>query len=737
MDERQTRAGLAAGAPERLRHQYVLQAIRVPLMRLFGFVMIGIAVALHNRFILGTFTFSSWVVFYGGLLAYCLTSWFFLHVYYRRPRSGGFDVAWIFHALDVVACMAVICYSGGEKSWLFFIVLVPVWNQTYFSARRAFLSGLTASVAYLVMLLALRNLEQRPIEMQAVAIQASLILIVAAYCTLTASIVERDRRRYTEELRSARNRAERNATQLAALNRMTRSVTTNAELQPMLDAAAGEVLTLLRASSCAITMLDRRTSTLEVAACRSIRADAPDVRGFRFATALNPACHAAINTGKPVVVADAQHSPLTAVTHEALRALNVQCLMSVPIIIGGEVIGTVSVHTDDAGRLFTEEEGELAAMAAAQVAAPIKNAQLYQEEKRSRELAERLQSAGRAITSSLDLDQVLAGILHHMHEVISFEGGSIQLLEEKEEGRSMRVVAVHGYEPREVGRTRLLADYPFNRALAEREQPVILTMPDPLLRDDAGEFLTIETVMGVPLIVNDRVIGAMVLDSPLVHAYDENDAAAAMAFARFASIAVEHARLYSSVQELSILDPLTGVFNRRHFDDVLQTEWRRAARNGAPFAVLMIDVDNFKAYNDHYGHRAGDRVLQQVAAEMMATFQRAGDLVARYGGEEFIVLLAGADSNVAAMRAEMLRWRVEQLRIPHEALGAGGVVTISVGVASTVPASDNECGELIGEADDELYQAKRSGRNRVASPPRGARLPIKNSWRTTSRTGPS
>lgn len=166
-------------------------------------------------------------------------------------------------------------------------------------------------------------------------------------------------------------------------------------------------------------------------------------------------------------------------------------------------------------------------------------------------------------------------------------------------------------------------------------------------------------------------------------------------------------------------DGLTGIANRRHFDVAMEKEHRRAKRGGLPLSLLMIDIDNFKAYNDHYGHQKGDQCLIQVAAALAALLKRPADLMARYGGEEFAIILPETDIDQAALMAEALRLRASELGIPHErSTSAVRIVTVSIGIASQPVGQPVEIAALIGAADRALYQAKRSGRNRIH-----ARLP--------------
>jgi diguanylate cyclase (GGDEF)-like protein/PAS domain S-box-containing protein len=172
------------------------------------------------------------------------------------------------------------------------------------------------------------------------------------------------------------------------------------------------------------------------------------------------------------------------------------------------------------------------------------------------------------------------------------------------------------------------------------------------------------------------------------------------------------------LEQIAHQDALTGLANRRRFDEAMVSEWRRTRRGGQPLSLVLADVDSFKLFNDTYGHPAGDACLQRVAAVLANTASRSGDLAARYGGEELALVLPGTELASAVKVAESLRRGIEALGISHAGSPSYGVVTVSVGVATVHPpgvpgmASPSE---LIEEADRMLYEAKRTGRNRVVS----------------------
>lgn len=167
------------------------------------------------------------------------------------------------------------------------------------------------------------------------------------------------------------------------------------------------------------------------------------------------------------------------------------------------------------------------------------------------------------------------------------------------------------------------------------------------------------------------------------------------------------------LRQLVFIDGLTGVANRRCFDERLGTEWRRAARNAAPLALLMLDVDYFKRYNDRYGHQVGDECLRRVAGAVKDCLLRPADLAARYGGEEFAFILPGTEFEGAMALAAGMEQRVRGLQIEHSDSDTAKVVTVSLGVSMCLPWPEGDPASLLALADAQLYRAKHSGRGRA------------------------
>lgn len=171
--------------------------------------------------------------------------------------------------------------------------------------------------------------------------------------------------------------------------------------------------------------------------------------------------------------------------------------------------------------------------------------------------------------------------------------------------------------------------------------------------------------------------------------------------------------LNKELEKLSSFDGLTGINNRRYFDNFLENEWQRSIRQKTPISLMILDIDFFKHYNDFYGHQAGDDCLKQVATSFKASLNRGTDLAARYGGEEFVAVLPDTDGPGAIELAEMIRKTIEDLKIDHEKSFVKKYITVSIGVATLIPTKGSSQSEIISIADHALYGAKNEGRNKV------------------------
>ena len=228
------------------------------------------------------------------------------------------------------------------------------------------------------------------------------------------------------------------------------------------------------------------------------------------------------------------------------------------------------------------------------------------------------------------------------------------------------------------------------------------------------------SILGAPIHLHGRLVAVYGIYRDIT---DRKEAEAALLESQrklletYASLQQRSAELEEAnalLEQLSKLDALTSIPNRRFFEDHFRTEWRRACREESWIGLIMIDVDLFKSYNDLHGHLAGDECLRDIAA-VLAERNRAGDLVARYGGEEFVALLGNSTPEGTLLVAERLRQRVEELCIPHGGSPVSPHVTISLGVAAQRADAAANPTDLLLKADQALYKAKTRGRNRVES----------------------
>lgn len=221
----------------------------------------------------------------------------------------------------------------------------------------------------------------------------------------------------------------------------------------------------------------------------------------------------------------------------------------------------------------------------------------------------------------------------------------------------------------------------------------------------------IKSLICIPLKIHKKVVGILYLDDFVPRKFDQEKMKLLSVLASFAAMAIDNAKLHQKTKVMAITDSMTGLYNHRYFQQVFSRELNRAKRYEKPFSVIMMDVDDFKKFNDTFGHLVGDKVLAALG-EILAGALRNVDLAFRYGGEEFIVLLPETELESALQVAERLRELVESLSVEMLSDNVPHGVTVSVGVAS-FPRDGSTRGELLKRVDDLLYRAKEFGKNRV------------------------
>jgi len=316
----------------------------------------------------------------------------------------------------------------------------------------------------------------------------------------------------------------------------------------------------------------------------------------------------------------------------------------------------------------------------------------------------------RSVGVSVMPEEVSRILVREMSEVLECNGCAILLIE----GEQARVLAERGFF-NTLGQIEFNTDMPVMRHILDTAEPIIT---GDVANSPAAEFLPagcqVKSLICVPIMVNDKVRGVIYLDSLKRNAFSAADVDLAELLADEVAISIERSLIYSRIVDLSIRDGLTGCFNRRKFDVDIVADFASVRQHGGSLALLILDVDWFKIYNDFHGHVEGDVLLKKLVATMVSNI-RPLDRVYRYGGEEFAVMLPETDRGSAFLVARRLQRAVELEPFEGESQSQpGGRVTVSIGAAGfPVDASDRD--GLVKAADAALYRAKQTGRNRVCS----------------------
>ena len=322
-----------------------------------------------------------------------------------------------------------------------------------------------------------------------------------------------------------------------------------------------------------------------------------------------------------------------------------------------------------------------------------------------------LYEIGQSVNSTIDISELYRVIQEALPERLNLERFAILLVDEKRE--FLNIKAAYGFDDNE-----RIFDLSFRIGEGISGEAAktgeLIYVPD--VTEEVrflhyrGESSEKGSFVSVPLRYKKDVLGVMNCSRRGKNDFKEEDVRLLTMVANQIALAVENAQLYSKTRELSVRDELTGLYNRRHFQGVLQMEWKRTTRFRRPMSLLMIDIDHFKEFNDTFGHPFGDKVLK-VLSNLILKNLREVDTVARFGGEEFVILLPDTGLEGAMVVAEKLRGLVEAERFAgeHQRIIP---LTISIGVSS-FPEDVREMDDLIDHADVALYEAKDNGRNRV------------------------
>ncbi len=507
------------------------------------------------------------------------------------------------------------------------------------------------------------------------------------------------------------------------LNEVARIASDDLELQPMLQRLTD---TLAARFGWELVALVRVEAERDRFVCEALSATLPTGVYVGYSRSLGSGVVGEVaSRGTPIVIDDVRRHPNYVDT-----LLGARSEICVPVKHRGRVVAILNLESTRL-RAF---HGQLPLLEtiAEQIAGAIASARLYAETKRRAAHLEILSEVSRLAVGVRDLDAVLERIVGYVRAKLDLAIVSVVLvaagrnrfgLEATAATVALRVpvTASLGAERGVVG-----------RALRTGEPQLVLDVNlDPDYVQVADE---VRAEYAVPIRFRRRLLGAFNFESTMPEVFSAetcrlltllaDQVAGVLSLAglnrRLAQTKRKLQQVNQNLREanqvldrLTVVDALTHVTNRRGFDHMLELEWRRGLRGKTPLSLLLVDVDCFKAFNDAYGHQKGDECLSQVAAALREALRRSCDIVARYGGEEFAVILPDTVPANAAHLAEGLRSRVERLDLPHPHSVVAPHVTVSIGIATTVPGNTLPSASLVAAADRALYRAKQTGRNRI------------------------
>lgn len=486
--------------------------------------------------------------------------------------------------------------------------------------------------------------------------------------------------------------AQRHAAEVDLMNRVLSTVTGTLDLQEMFRRIVEEVAATFGYSHVSIYRLEGDYLLLQAqVGYEEPREKIHITKGVMGRVA---------RTGKPALIPDVKKD------RDYINADPVvQSEAAVPILGENRVMGVLNVESD-ASRKLAESDVELLQALARQLGVALRNATLYDETQRSRDEISVLYEAAKTISSSLELESVLNNLVQVTCQAFGYETGAILLTDER--NSDLIVEATYGYPPGIRGK-RIPSGKGVTGWVQRTGKPEIVAD----VKKDARYIAVNERIvseLAVPLISEGRVIGVFNLESSRRAAFGQRDLHILTALAGYATIAIENARLFEQTKRLAITDGLTELYNHRYLHEAMDRSLERCQRDGQPLAVIMLEIDSFKRYNDTYGHQRGDEVLR-IVADLLRKGSRTLDFVARYGGDEFMIVLPNTSKETASEIAERLRRAVEAYPF---LLGENIVtsVTLSVGVAAT-PDDGDTVDAVVDAVDRAQYTAKRSGGNKV------------------------
>ncbi len=619
---------------------------------------------------------------------------------YSLNRAGNFGAARVltiglFSAATFAAALLEHRSGSASLSVLYYLIIPILMSELFFTVRSySIFVGLILTGALGLSLL-------NPAA-------GRIFVFMLVSCALIG-FFSYNRRRIDEEQRNLTKKFEqeqsllsieqRKSAQLRLLAEVGRLVTTSLDEKGILEGTLQMIVKQYGFAETAISLLVEDT-ILEVAAISGTQ-DFGYSPGYRQDVGSGIIGHVA-KTRTAHLAGDISRDPYYFSSAEREGSA-----MGVPMLDKEHLLGVIYVESAEKNELREDDLQTLQTLAN-QVATSIQKARLYARTQEHLQVMTTLQSISHTVASSLELNKTLNSVIQLLKESFGYTYMSIYLLD----GDMLHLGAQLGYPESQIIREIPVSAGVIGRTARRRETQFIRDVGADA--DFLQASYQVRSEIAVPLIKDKNVLGVLNVESDRQAALDESDVKLLEALAGFVAVAIDNARLHAEVKRMAMTDVVSGLANRRAFDETLQTEILRANRYRHPLSLIILDLDSFKEFNDKWGHPAGDVRLREIA-DLLRLNVREPDLAARYGGEEFAIILPNTSKAGAVRLAERLR-RSAQRNAPHTDHEESGSpvagYTISLGVA-TLPEDATTLEDLLLMADNAELMAKRLGKNRV------------------------
>ena len=583
--------------------------------------------------------------------------------------------------------------GAGNLSVLYYLIVAILMSELFFS-----LQGYLITVVFIlagVFGISLLNSNVATIFM--------FLLVLCAligFSSYSRRALEREQIALADTLareRSLRSMEERRSAQLALLEEVSRQITDSFDEKEILQRTLKAVVDKFGYAEAAISLMVN-DDDLEVVAITGTE-DFGYRPGYQQKVGKGIIGHVA-QIREPYITDDISKDP-----YYFSSAKRRGSAVGIPMLDKDVLLGVIYVESTTQNEFSYDDMRTLQTLAD-QIATALQKARLYTRTQQHLQVMTTLQSVSHAVASSLDLNEILHNVIALLKDSFGYAYISIYLLDRE----VLCLGAEVGYPDELVINQIPLTSGVVGRAARTKQTQFIRDVSaDPTFLGASHE---VKSEICVPLLKNENLLGVLNVESRSDVPLDENDVNLLNALAGSVAVAIDNARLHAEVKRMALTDFVSGLANRRAFDDFLQTEITRAKRYGDSLSLIILDLDSFKEYNDRWGHPAGDVRLREIA-DLLRASVREPDIAARYGGEEFAVILPSTSKLGAIVLAERIRVSAEAYaptkNQDHSPIAG---YTISLGVA-TFPEDADSLGELLLAADNAELTAKRLGKNRV------------------------